>query len=263
MSMRTFHRFITVTFVALLAIARPARAHAQQDAPPVNPEEGLTGEPSTPAPAAQTSAELSLDTESASGPEAEPGEGSEDKSGLFLLGGKIGGIASLNGLDPFVHGAIEIGYVFPALDQGLGAYLQVEYSAPSADGHVDEDFDPERVPSGGYDWKLLQKELVLSPTFLYRMTSVSDWLTPYVGLGLRIYLLEDTVNGSAGDQKIADTTEQSTKWGVGVPLGAEFALGPGGITAELLLQWGPLKHTLTGDTHLGGISLFVGYRLLL
>lgn len=186
-----------------------------------------------------------------------------DESGLILIGGKLGGIASFNGLDPFVHGALELGYVFPVLDQGLGAYLQIEYSAPSTDGHVDETFDRERVPSGGYDWELLQKELVLSPTFMYRMTFLSDWLTPYVGLGLRVYLLESTVNGKAGDQAIDDTKEQSTTWGLGLPLGAEFELGPGGVTAELLLQWGPLKHTLTGDSHLGGASLFVGYRLLL
>jgi opacity protein-like surface antigen len=195
-------------------------------------------------------------------PAAETGD-ADAKSGLFLLGGKIGGIASLNGLDPFVHGAVELGYVFPALDQGLGALLQVEYSAPSTDGHVDEEFDPERVPSGGYDWNLLQKELVLAPTFLYRMTFLSESITPYAGLGLRVYLLENTVHGKAGDQTIDETHERSTKWGLGVPLGAEFALGPGGVTAELLFQWGPLEHTLTGDTHLGGVSLFVGYRLLL
>jgi hypothetical protein len=187
----------------------------------------------------------------------------DDAPGLILIGGKIGGIASFNGLDPFVHGALELGYVFPVLDRGLGAYLQLEYSAPSTDGHVDETFERERVPSGGYDWTLMQKELVLAPTFLYRMTFLSDWLTPYAGLALRIYLLETTVNGKAGDQTIDDTTEQSTTWGLGLPLGAEFELGPGGVTAELMLQWGPLEHTLTGNSHLGGASLFVGYRLLL
>ena len=201
---------------------------------------------------AQDNADIAVETE---GPEHEPG--------LFLLGGKVGGIAPFNGLDPFLHGAVELGYVFPVLDQGLGAYLQVEYSAPSAEGHVDETFDQERVPSGGYDWEINQKELVLAPTFLYRMTSLSDWLTPYVGLAFRLYLLEDTVTGKAGDETFDETKESSTKYGLGLPVGAEFAAGPGGITAELMLQWGPLDHTLTGDTHLGGASLFVGYRLLL
>jgi hypothetical protein len=197
------------------------------------------------------------------GARAQEQDEADSPSGAFLLGGKVGGIASFNGLDPFVHGGVELGYVFSALDRGLGAYLQLEYSAPGASGHVDEDFARERVPSGGYDWELTQKELVLQPTFLYRMTSLSDSVTPYAGLGLRMYLLEDTVLGKAGDESLGETRERSTKWGAGLPLGAEFALGPGGITAELLLQWGPLAHTLTGDTHLGGMSLFVGYRALL
>ena len=56
---------------------------------------------------------------------------------------------------------------------------------------------------------------------------------------------------------------QSTEFGFGLPLGAEYTLGPGGLIAELLFQWGPLKHDITGDTHLGSASLWVGYRALL
>jgi len=128
---------------------------------------------------------------------------------------------------------------------------------------VNESFTPARVPSGGYDWKLVQKELVLQPTFLYRITSLFDSITPFVGLGLRMYLLESVSTAKAGDQTIEQTTERSTKWGGGLPIGAELALGPGSLTGEILLQWGPLKHTLTGATNLGGASVFVGYRMLL
>jgi hypothetical protein len=188
---------------------------------------------------------------------------SKAETGAVLLGAKAGGIASFNGLDPFVHGALEIGYVFPTLNRGLGAYLQVEYSAPSTDGKVDEDFDRERVPSGSYSWEFTQQELVLGPTFLYRLTFLSDTITPYVGIGPRIYLLKDTVRGKADGVSIDETTEQSMKWGLGLPLGTELALGPGRLIGELMFQWGPLEHTLTGDTHLGGASLSVGYRLLL
>ena len=193
----------------------------------------------------------------------EGGEPAASPSGAFLLGAKIGGIASFNGLDPFVHGGVELGYVFPTLNRGIGAYLQVEYSVPTTKGSVEESFVPERVPGGGYDWKLVQKELVLQPTFLYRATWLSDSITPYAGLGLRVYLLESITTAEAGDQTIEQTTERSTKWGVGLPIGAEFALGPGALTGEVLLQWGPLEHTLTGATHLGGVSAFVGYRMLL
>jgi hypothetical protein len=187
----------------------------------------------------------------------------EPKSGVVLLGAKVGGLASFNGLDPFVHGAIEAGYVFPTLNHGLGAYLQVEYSAPGTDGKVTEDFDRRRVPGGAYNWHIRHQELVFAPTFLYRLTFLSKAITPYVGLGPRIYLLKNTTRGDANGVTIDETTEQSTKWGIGMPLGAELALGPGKLIGELMFQWGPLKHTLTGDTNLGGASLSVGYRLLL
>jgi hypothetical protein len=189
--------------------------------------------------------------------------GGPAETGSVLLGAKVGGLASFNGLDPFVHGAIEAGYVFPALNRGLGAYLQVEYSAPSTDGKVNEKFDRDRVPGGAYNWHIRQQELVFAPTFLYRLTTLSDTITPYVGVGPRIYLIKDTTRGDANGVSIDETTEKSTKWGLGLPLGAELALGPGKLIGELMFQWGPLKHTLTGDTHLGGASLAVGYRMLL
>ncbi|HET8934222.1 MAG TPA: hypothetical protein VFN67_12305 [Polyangiales bacterium] len=193
--------------------------------------------------------------------ERHPGASAE--TGYVLLGAKVGGLASFNGLDPFVHGAIEAGYVFPALNRGLGAYLQVEYSAPSTDGKVNEAFDRDRVPGGAYNWHIRQQELVLAPTFLYRLTMLSDVITPYVGVGPRIYLIKDTTRGDANGVSIDETTEKSTKWGLGLPLGAELALGPGKLIGELMFQWGPLAHTLTGDTHLGGASLAIGYRMLL
>jgi hypothetical protein len=47
------------------------------------------------------------------------------------------------------------------------------------------------------------------------------------------------------------------------PLGCEFELGPGGLLAELLFQWGPLTHDITGDSNLGSASLWLGYRAIL
>lgn len=228
-----------------------ASAHAQEPS-------GAQGEAQV---SASTSQSASFDSS-----ESLDGDGlssADAERGIVLLGAKVGGIAPFNGLSPFVHGAIEAGYVFPTLNHGLGAYLQVEYSAPRTDGDVKEDFDRDRVPSGAYSWHVTQQELVFTPTFLYRMTTLSHTITPYVGLGARIYLLKTTTRGDADGVKIDETTEQSTKWGIGLPLGAELALGPGKLIGELMFQWGPLKHTLTGDTHLAGASLSVGYRLFL
>ncbi len=190
------------------------------------------------------------------------GAGGNDDA-AFLAAGKVGGIASFNGLGPFVHAGVELGWIFGGTGRSIGALLDVSYTAPSTDGKATEDFDPERIPGGKYQWELVQKQLVLQPTFLYRLTSLSESVTPYGGIGPRVYFLESVTRGSAGGQKFADTTEQSTKFGIGVPLGVELALGPGGLLAEIALQWAPLDHTITGDTNLGGATLFLGYRALL
>jgi hypothetical protein len=188
----------------------------------------------------------------------------EGAAGAVLLAGKFGGIASFNGLSPFPHFGIEAGYRFGALGGRLAAVLAAEYTAPSATGKQTEAFAPERIPGGGsYSWELRQKELVLQPTFFYRLTGLVERLTPYAGIGPRFYFLESVVRGKAGDQSFQDTPERSMKLGFGVPLGVELELGPGGLFGELLPQWAPMKHTTTGDSHLGGTSLFVGYRAAL
>jgi hypothetical protein len=137
--------------------------------------------------------------------------------------------------------------------------LDVSYTVPHKDGTASD----ARIIGGSYSWELTQKELVFQPTFLYRITGVAGDLVPFVGIGPRIYLLETVVEGKAGDAKIMETKEHSTKFGVGLPLGIEYELGPGGLLAELLFQYGPLNHTITGSTNLGGATLQIGYRALL
>ena len=104
--------------------------------------------------------------------------------------------------------------------------------------------------------------LALTPLAMYRMTFVGR-VVPYIGVGPRIYFLQNTVRSGETGPKILETTEKSTKVGVGVPFGAEIHLGPGGLLAELLFQYGVLDHTATGATNTGALSLHVGYRFLL
>lgn len=242
--MTTARRSMTAALsLGLIALAAPALAQEAEPEPP---------KPASHAPEQDAALESKPDT------------GGVDDSGALLLAGKVGGIASFNGLDPFVQAGLELGWVFGDTDHSIAGFLQVEYSAPPASGEGSEDqFDPSRVPDGAYEWELVQKELVFQPTFLYRLTGLTDSITPYVGIGPRIYLLETVVRGAAGGETIGDTKERSTKFGAGLPLGVELALGPGGLFAELLLQWAPFDHETTGETHLGGSSLFVGYRALL
>jgi hypothetical protein len=252
----------TAPAAAAPAAAEPAPAAPAAAAPAAEPtpsaEPATSEAPAEPAASTEESASFALDDDDL----VESAE--DEEGGALLLGGKLGGIASFNGLDPFLQGAIEAGWVFSAMERSFAATLQVEYTAPSASGNQSESFDPERVPGGGYSWELRQKELVFAPTFLYRMTFLrGSGFVPYAGIGPRIYLLESVVRGEADGEKIADTQERSTKFGFGIPVGAELALGPGSLTGELLFQWGPFDHSATGSTHLGGASLLIGYRLLL
>ena len=172
----------------------------------------------------------------------------------FLAGAKFGGIVPLgSGMTPFIAGGLEVGWVFAA--GKVGVFLDVSYATPKGSGKAD---DP-RLPTGSYEWTLTQKQLVLQPTFVYRFAGGS--VTPYVGVGPRVYLTESTIKSD--EPKLAITEERSTEFGVGVPLGIELAAGPGGLFAEALLQYGPLDHTITGDTHYGAASLFIGYRAIL
>jgi hypothetical protein len=184
--------------------------------------------------------------------------------GAVLLAGKFGGLASFNGLSPFPSVGLEAGYLFGGTGGHIAAALAAEYTAPSSSGTQTETFSPERIPGQGtYSWELRQKELVLQPTFFYRLPNLAPRLTPYAGIGPRIYFLESVVRGKAGGESFQDTPERSTKLGFGVPLGAEFQIGPGGLFGELFPHWAPMKHATTGDSHLGGMSLFVGYRAAL
>jgi hypothetical protein len=185
-------------------------------------------------------------------------EAPKPKGGL-LAGAKVGGLLSFGGLDPNARVGLELGYVFPWLDRGLAFLVAADYAAPKSSGT--QTGDP-RVDGGTYDWHLTEHILAITPTVMYRFTKLKA-VVPYVGVGPRIYLLKSTVRGAVGGVEIPETTEQSTKVGLGVPLGAELKLGPGALIGELLFEYGSLDHTATGSSNTGALSLALGYRLLL
>lgn len=236
-----------------LACAASASARAQDV---IDPERGLVDES---APAA------AVDTETPGEPESSDEEGAEDTGGAFLLAGKVGGGLPFNDLGISVAGAIEVGYLFRRSDPSFGVFLDVSYFVPQSDGTAVDPRLASATPGGdgAYSWHVWQKELTFQPTFIYRFAMLDDVLVPYAGIGPRLYFLETVVDGRAGDARFPISDEVSTKLGLGIPLGCEFTLGPGGIIAELLFQWGPLSHEITGDTHLASTTLWVGYRALL
>ena len=181
----------------------------------------------------------------------------EPAAPVALVGARLGGIVPLDGLSPFASVGVELGVVLPAARRRLAIVVAVDYTQPTAAG---TEMDP-RVAGGSYTWAITERELAIMPLLVYRATGVKRF-TPYVGVGPRLLLLESTV-GDDGLPAFLDTTEVSTKVGVGVPIGAELRAGPGRVTGELLLQYGALDHVATGDSHTGAVSLAIGYRLLL
>jgi hypothetical protein len=194
-------------------------------------------------------AAFAQDAKGAGGDE-HPGAG---KKGVFVTP-KVGGIFPFGGLSPFVTGGLDAGY---ALDMGLAFGLAADYTAPHKTG---TESDP-RVTGGTYSWHLTTQQLQVMPFVMYRFTKLGA-LVPYVAIGPRFYFLKSTVRSNEGTPSFQETTEQSGKIGVGIPIGVEYSLGPGGLVGELLLQYGGLDHTATGNSNTGAASIAVGYRFM-
>ena len=175
----------------------------------------------------------------------------------LIIGARVGGIVPLDGLSPFVHGGIELGYALPVLGRQLAIVVAVDYTQPTANG---QEADP-RVMGGAYTWKLTEQELGVMATLMYRATSIKP-VIPYGGIGPRVLFARSKVRDD-GTPMTSTTTEQSTRLGIGIPLGVELPLGPGNLLGEILLQYGTLDHVATGDAHTGAITFAVGYRMVL
>lgn len=251
--------FATSTLLAVYLSEPLAWGQTPPSSPPASTgeEPGSTPPSSTPPPA--DSAAPPVDSGAAPPtPEAPAQDASASNSkGSFLIGAKVGGIAPFDGLNPFVIGTVELGYVLPWLNRGIAGLVAVSYTAPNAAG---EQADP-RVPGGAYTWSLTQHELIIQPTVMYRYTKLGR-IVPFVGIGPRIYLMNSVVTGKAGEEVIGETSETSTQIGGGLPLGVEYLLGPGALLGELLFEVGTLDHTITGKSHTAGLSLNIGYRFM-
>jgi hypothetical protein len=182
-----------------------------------------------------------------------------ETGGAFVAGLNVGGLISLGGLRPNAGGSVDVGALLPWGGRSLGLLLSVGYAQPGTSGTVT---DP-RVPGGAYTWQLTQQQLTLAPTVMYRLTGLGI-VVPYVAASFKVFLLQQTVSGSADGQPISPTVERDTRYGVGGRLGAEFTLGPGGVTVEGLFEWGRNDTTAAGlGTQLTGVTVALGYRLIL
>ncbi len=247
-------------YVASLVLLLAGTARAQTP-PPLMPQEPAEPAPAppqpTPPPAPAPAPAPPPAIEPAPAPVAVAATVEEPAAKAGVLASlKIGGIVPFNGLSPFVAFGVEVGYALPALDHRLAIVLDVDYTQPTKTG---TEMDT-RVTGGTYTWKLTEQELAIMPVLEYRFVGMKP-VVPYAGVGPRVLLAKSTVRDN-GMPAIGETREQSTRLGVGIPLGAELHVGPGYGVGEVLLQYGTLNHTATGDVNTGAASLSVGYRMV-
>jgi opacity protein-like surface antigen len=179
--------------------------------------------------------------------------------GQVLLAVKAGGLFA----EPFSKlGAsyvvdLEIGYALPVLKHRLAIALDGAYTAPEASG---SGTNPQTT-AGSYHWHLQQREAIVGLTLYYRHPV--GRVTPYLGVGPRLFLLQSEIDGSSGATTIHTSSEVSTKVGVGVPLGLGVRLGPGDLFVEGGFAWAPIDHRITGDSNTGALTVSLGYRFVL
>jgi hypothetical protein len=226
--------------------------------------------------AAGTSADVELDATPPAPPpameayvdEEPPDEDDEarltDRANIGLvLGGKVGGNI---GKPVSEFGAsyvleIEIGYMLPFAHKGLEIFVSGQYTQPKTDG-VEGEPDP-RLPGESFRYEIEQNVLTATLGALYRIHVGTDAITPYGGLGARLYMLRTRVSGDADGQDFGKNTEDQTDIGLLIMGGVDIALGPGALLAELQFGYAGVDGFILRDTNVGALQLVVGYRAML
>lgn len=190
--------------------------------------------------------------------EEEPSKVYHDK--LITVGLKLGGAINVfNTLGPSFTPELEVGVLLPFLEQSFELFIAGRWAAPTDEGEIDPD---PRLPGDGIaSWSVTRNELSLGFGLRYRIP-IEGALTPYVGAGLRVYLLRTEVEGSAGGQPFGKNEETGTATGFLFQLGGEYALGPGAILLELAINGAALDQTILADTNVSSFDIYAGYRFM-
>ncbi len=167
------------------------------------------------------------------------------RAGLDVPTSKLGLMAALT---------LELDVALPVMDHRFGLALGVGWTRPGHDGAV---MDP-RV-GGDQTYEVDQTEVTIALDATLRLLSGDRALSPWIGAGPVVTLLEtkETTTIAPGAN-----TEQSTKLGFELAVGADWKAGPGYVVGELRAMYAGLDHHLTGDSNAGNVTVGVGYRLV-
>lgn len=159
---------------------------------------------------------------------------------------------------------LELGYILPfdvgSFRRPLQLSLGAHYTAPGATG---EGQDPNLGPMGQrYTWELQERMLMVEFLGLWRFSDPGASWGIHALIGPRLYLMESVLSAKSGATDFGEHRE--TNWQVGLNAGAgvEFGLGPGAISAALLVNFSDISQRVTGDSNTGALSLDLAYRLM-
>lgn len=194
----------------------------------------------------------------------QPYHARDDLTGV-VLGLKAGGGFGFGELGATPVFELEVGYTLPfglPEDRALQLFVAGQYAMPATEGDAAEP-DPRLPGDGQMRYTIEQQQAIITFGLLYRIPVPTKALRPYVALGGRTWLIESTIDADAGGQDYGTTTETDTEWGGYGALGLDWFIGPGAALFEVQGVYGSLDGFTYRDTHLGGLNLAIGYRLML
>jgi hypothetical protein len=190
-------------------------------------------------------------------------KGVEPRNVYFEVGPAFGLGLSTSGLGAGPALGLDVGTRLRLGSGGLAVHLRTQYQRYGKSGSVNA---PCAVPTatgpciqeGKLDYDLSEQSLDFGLRLAYQFLPVGDRFFPYAGVAPKLFLLKSTVTSLGQDNKDVSTSVGFAAFG-----GAAMTLGPGHVFGELEYQWGGLSHPITGDAHLAGFALVLGYRLSL
>jgi hypothetical protein len=173
--------------------------------------------------------------------------------GRILLAAKAGYFKSTSPLQGALYVGGEAGYITPLLDNRLAIVAEFNYHEPTVSGTLT---DP-RIGEGSGGYTLIEREMALLLSAVYRFHGALGSVTPYLGAGPGLYLHRAT--SQAFGQNVIESEGTVGFQFLG---GAEMRLGPGGLFAEAHYHFTRIGFLSTGDVNVGGfLAASVGYRL--
>lgn len=177
-------------------------------------------------------------------------------SGSILFAPKVGFFKTTTPLTGALYAAAEVGVVTPLLDRKLAIVLEGDWHLPKVSNVVSDTqltVDSNTAPG---NYTLIERELSVLLTAVYRAEGALGPVTPYGGVGPGWYYHRATIT-SFGSTYV----EQESTFGFQALVGLEMALGPGAAFLEAHYHFTNIDFLSTGKVNVGGfLAASIGYR---